>query len=845
MKITSLSLVGFKRMSLGGHTSFTIKPTQDIQLILGTNGSGKSSLIGELTPIPANPSDYTKEGSKTITIEQRGKNYTLKSWFSPTQKHSFICDGEELNTGGTVTVQKELCKRIFSVDTDIHEMMSGLQNFTTMSAPRRREWFTKLSDVNYDYALGVYKRLKEKSRDISGALKMAKKRLVFETERVITDAETEKLQNEVDCMLRELDVLQSHRAPVETPANVLQQKLNTDLTTLEELSKRLLRTRLVAPYAVKPYCMDVRDDWGDIVKPVFTSLKDIESFVNDLRQDVLIMESVLSKLVENHTKLKESVDVLVRTGEEGVRSLLEHSTALRTTRTDLMGKLILGIEINDPQAAQASLTAIAPMLTEILTQLPSNEDKRLSQAALVAVQEKIAQNHQHERVINNRISAVTAKRNHMLSHKDSAGVVCPKCRHSWNALYSEEIDVELQTEVALLEAGASQASKEKESLLSTISEIESYGTQYRDYVRTARSTPALAGFWNMIEDSHYLVKSPQVIVSKLDALGHDIGVELKIKELDAQIDDIVQLIASAEKVGDTSLGETRTNLDNVTLEIENLTFKIFKKREEHQTYRQYAAVMAEAEKLGAQIQALLTESEKTNKDMVESVRRETLNHCIRQIQSSLARKEEALSSVSVQKAIIADVERQIIELEIADTASTQLVNSLSPTDGLIAEGLLGFIRSFVGQMNVIVKKIWSYPMVIKDCGISSDHGAELDYKFPLKVQNRTEDVSDISKGSSGMQEIINLAFKIVAMKYLGLAQSPLFLDEFAARFDPTHKAAATELIKNLMHQQPFTQLFMVSHDYGQYGALPNVEVCVICPNNITVPSTYNQHVTMS
>jgi ABC-type Mn2+/Zn2+ transport system ATPase subunit len=149
-------------------------------------------------------------------------------------------------------------------------------------------------------------------------------------------------------------------------------------------------------------------------------------------------------------------------------------------------------------------------------------------------------------------------------------------------------------------------------------------------------------------------------------------------------------------------------------------------------------------------------------------------------------------------------------------------------------------------MNALIRKIWSYPMRVLDCGVAGQAGAELDYKFPLMVNKDSNVVPDIKDASSGQQEIINLAFKVTAMMYLGLQESPLFLDEFGKTFDEAHRTQAMHVIKSLMDQKPFTQLFMVSHYESTYGAFTNSEICVLCPNNITTPveAKYNQHVTI-
>jgi ABC-type hemin transport system ATPase subunit len=112
------------------------------------------------------------------------------------------------------------------------------------------------------------------------------------------------------------------------------------------------------------------------------------------------------------------------------------------------------------------------------------------------------------------------------------------------------------------------------------------------------------------------------------------------------------------------------------------------------------------------------------------------------------------------------------------------------------------------------------------------------------VQSRANIVDDVKNGSSGMQEVVDLAFKVVAMKYLGLGEAPLLLDEFGASFDLEHRTAASNCIKNLMDTQSFSQLYMISHYESGYGSFTNAQTCVLDAKNITVPAKYNEHVTI-
>lgn len=848
MRITYLELVGFKRMALNSVNSFAFTPSEPVQMILGTNGSGKSSLIAELTPLPADPAAYLKEGSKTIQITHRGNSYTLKSTFSPTAKHSFEKDGEEKNDGGTATAQRELVRQEFGITPEIHELLIGLERFHAMSPSRRREWFTKLSDISYDYALQVFARLKERSRDLSGSLKLARKRLVTESAKIITDAEEVRLRSDVETTHRELNLLIEQSAPLARSIELIRQDRRHGFDELGNLSRKLLNMRFSSPLSA--YGLDEntelrRDDWGELVRPHFDSLEQIDSHIDIIRHEITAREALLNKAVQEHGKLEETIAILTRTGEAGMQSLKERQAALRESRNEVLAKRQLGIEGIDPLTAPQALEAVRESLTQTFAALPDNSEKRYSQTRQSECNAVLLEVKNQRAALSAELTKAVATKAHMEVHKSSGQLSCPACGHHWVLNYSEERYVQLQEAIATLEQDISKLDKKIEEISAEITAIAEYGALYGAYQRCVRAWPVLNPFWGYLGEQLLVTHSPRKAAVVLEVFGADIELEVQARKLDEQLREVQELMTAAEKIGDATLGESQEKLHSCTLTIELLTAQLSHYRTKLAEYSQYRRQLAEGIELGARINELMVKQEALNDDLIEAIRRDTLNHCVRQLQHSLAIKQETLSAAVLQKGIVKDLEQQIALQSVEEEAAKLLVKQLSPTDGLIAEGLLGFIRNFTSQMNNLIRKIWSYPLQILECGVSSATGAELDYKFPLMVKTKTNVAPDIKQGSTGMREIVDLAFKVVAMRYLDLAESPLYLDEFASSLDEEHRSSGIITIKNLMDQQPFTQLFMVSHYLSSYGSFTNAQVCVLDASNITVPDKYNQHVVIT
>ena len=134
-------------------------------------------------------------------------------------------------------------------------------------------------------------------------------------------------------------------------------------------------------------------------------------------------------------------------------------------------------------------------------------------------------------------------------------------------------------------------------------------------------------------------------------------------------------------------------------------------------------------------------------------------------------------------------------------------------------------------------------MEVLSCSVENEDSVELDYKFPVKAGTDDDIIPDVGKLSTGMGEMINLAFRVVSLKYLKLHDAWLMLDEFSANMDEAHRKAAFHAIGGILADSQFSQIFLVSHFHESYGSLTNTQVTVICPANITVPigSNVNQH----
>lgn len=830
MKFIELELVGYKRMMLVGITYFKITPTEAIQLILGTNGSGKSSLLDELTPLPGSNKDYSKEGSKTIKIEHKGSTYILKSTFEP-HRHSLLRDKVELNPGGTQTVQKELVKDIFGITPVIHELLTGRVRFTNMPVASRRTWLTNLSNTDFSYAISVYNKAKQKLNDTSGALRLAKKRLVVESSKMYSPEDQDRIEKRVEETHELLQALIELRKPLDENLDNL--KLNQDIfvSQVKSISKTLIK-KLTQFKSRNSY----------------TDAESIDKAIVDLQAKEAVGRLLIDEKHQRHLKVLEAIEVLKETGTDGIDGLNSRILSLKQDQNGLWTKKTRFTDIHpNPSIALIAIDHIKESIENILEDLPNNSSRYYSKATYKGLE--IKRDSLQRDLTNLEYDRKAAEKEllHLESHKHSGELQCPSCSHRWTkgfdlAKYEACQDRIEKHSKTILEH--SERLSETQSMLLSVTE---YFEKYKALKRLESTLPVLDVLWIHIEENKLFFDNPNRILIDIEAFIKDINLDIKYHEVQLEIDRLEDLKKTAEFVGNQNLDKLIGEKEEIEASTHEITLGITRSITELSLAKFLKKEAEDIGSLSASLEGLEVSLDKNMKSTVETLRRTHFNEAVRSIQSTLALREQSLSELRNQKTVINDITSQIEYLEYSEICLKAVVKELSPTEGLIAEGLFGFIKVFLDQINSFIRKIWTYSLEVKCCQLSSDGKVELDYEFPISIKNDEIIVPDISLGSTAQKEVIDLAFKMISMKYLGLTDSPLFLDEFASSFDEAHRGGAIEVIKNITEQQNFSQLFMISHYNSIYGALTNAQVCVLCPDNVVIPkgSSYNSHVVIN
>lgn len=836
MKILSLELQGYKRLSLNRINYIKITPESKIQLILGTNGSGKSSLLKELTPLPAIPGEYHRGGFKVIEISHRNSHYVLKSIFGKDGKNKFhfIKDGEDLlGDGGTSSVYRDLVKQHFGITPDIHKLLIGLLKFTEMDTAKRRNWLTMFSDVDYTYAFKYYQRLKDQHRDLTGAIKLQQARLVQESEKLLKPEEEAKYRQDIKVLNETL----VHFLEMKTPSS-------QDRHTLMEQIKQIdLELQISMSLTIRSYTRFMRENTG------FTSAQALDAECISIQANIQASQVLIDNLCEVIEGQHKTLDAL---RSSNIQSAGELDKAIDKLLNDIAtekGQLqIQDFEYTNPQGMLQSLNSVQAEVIDVFTQLENNENRIYTRELyLKALDDDKALTFQISELEKRQADNI-AKRKELEHLQTHDKVECPKCDHVWFRGYDEAAHRRLLEEIentSKLHQNASQALKKVHEYTE---KAKAYMELYRSYITITRASPNLEVFWKYLSDSSLIFDNPRQAVTKLETFKNDLIQAVKIEDLKQKLQeslDLKMLLSRNQEVNFVKLQEESEKSDKELYRL-NQTLRANKERLE--AVKRLKSWLETFESNMRLMQESLESRDQQASKLFEIFRREALNTCIQATQKELAVREQAISRIDIQKALVANINEQIVEMAEKAEVLKMALRALSPSEGLIAQGLTGFINHFVAQVNSFIKKVWLYPMELVPISIDADDTLDLDYNFQVRINEDmvNDPIPDIADTSSGMKEIIDLAFRIVSMQYLGLSEFPIYLDEFGARLDAAHRDSVHYAITNLLTSADFSQIYMISHYEQSYGSLANTDVAVLCEQNIGLSkgTVFNKHVEM-
>lgn len=841
MRIEHLTLFRYRPFTFTGIEQLDLDCGSDVQNVIGTNGSGKSSLLRELNPLPAARPDYGEGGYKEIVLRHVNDTYILRSDFSLSSKpHAFIKNGgNDLNSSGTTAVQQELVAAHLGYTPQIHDILYGDECLSGMTVALRKTFLLTIHPCQMKLVLDHHRGVMTRLRAVRDQLSLLHERrtalsgqLLDPVQRHAMTTESTRLGDELSRLVEAIHKLEHHQTTLRETQNLLQTTASR-VPTHRQITQRL--SQLIAFRGV------ARDlPLAALVQTHTTALQTCEIQRSEC---IRRTKALIAEIDKYHQHLlTDDVQAMRETLRETIRALESDITRLQSQITETpfdasvmadlpqhlewVGKAVdFFISHTAPIVSLRDVGALEAKLERYRHALhrSEGEDQRFEQTL----------NHIRERLQRRQIADIPDGCAQCVLFRDYHKNLS-QIQSEYDTIRHEKHRTERRLgRLRMVLEGRSRALTLYLQSTPQLQRLSEYFQEHRflliplrdlDLLATLRRNPSLLivrlhGHYQRSQDTYLLRDKRQELERVL----------LNQTKLN-QTDDIgrsflTQLLT--EKI--TELDVVRANhrtLDRLQDDGQKMIALLNSFDQMHHTLTaEYTALMVHEQREWLRGDLELCSNYLTY-----------LAQCRRQTITRLAEIDRVLRD---QDALMARYQDEILvsitHLTAQEQDYTALEKTLSPTIGLPHRYMVQFINDLFRTANTFLAEVFSYPfefiLLIED--------DQVDYRFKLRVGEIT--IPDISRGSDAQKSMADLAFTLAILVNLHLTDYPLFLDEPDKPFDVHHKQSLLIFLKSIVEDGLVSQLFMINHNLVTYGGMHNADTLVLDPRNVLLPKVYNTH----
>ena len=813
----------YDRIMQNGFKTIKYKFKTPMQILLGSNGSGKSSLFEQWSPLPPKTaSEYKKGGYKRNHFLFNDKSYVCASDFGEYNGHYFEVDSEVLNNWGTAIVQKQLIEEHFGLTQDIFDVLSSAKKFTSMSPTERRDWVMRLSNLDINPLMSKFLKAKEKLKEAKVWMNKNADRLKIEEKNLISEEQVKDLDTRLKNLKEEFEYYSKFGEEI-TP---LENGYDLDFETkaLSAWLDETLKTFTKVP------------TW--MVEQGATDLTQLNSLLAKKESELEITNKINSELLKELGEINKIAVAKAELEENGIEDSEKLITDLKAQLDQLTPKLRYGIELDNPNLVKTEYMKIYETIRGLLFELPNNEDFRFNSKTLLEGREKLQS-------LQSRITELETQiyqKEHKISHINSLDVIeCPKCTFAFKKGFDESDIVHTQKELENLFEQKELATKsylETEEFVKDCGEcVETIKTIYNNM----KYCPSNEVFWEKLKKLEFF-KNPampaiEMMETYIDELDILIDIESINKTLNAENDillkakEALELVNNANEKNLSKIDEkvyfNSQKIEKLNYEIKQIKTTISRQKFQENTIRD---INLSAEKL-----------EKMNMLSLKNDRAEFIKKTKYEIVKEINIVEEERDKARTKQRIYNDIKSQHDAAKAEYDEYKIIVDNLSPNTGLIADIMTETNNNFVNNLNSVIESVWTSPLEVLPC-INKKN--DLDWKFPVRVDDGIIR-GDVAKTSTSQKDIINLSFQLITNNTICDGKMPLFLDELGSSMDDQHRINMMRVIGTIVETNQCSQLFFISHYAAMHDQFDGCDVIVLNKDNILeLPKVYNENVEM-
>ena len=792
--IKELILTNYDRFFLNNIESIEFRPKQKLQLLLGTNGSGKSSLLSELNPLPINKNDFTN-GSKEITIEKDNNIFKLKS---TSNKNSFILNNTELNDGGTKTVQLNLVKEYFNLTPKYNNIILGTEKLTAMSTNERKNILREMSTVDYSYGIYLYNTLKQELRDTVGYLKLMQIEMNNDISNIVNDEDILILKNDITKCKSMIDSLSMSYSKSEEYKDIPIIDLNIDMDILD-------KNKLQA------------------------DLEYNNKFIINIEEEITNLNKEIDSLDDYSTTIKDSetLNIKLKSLEEYFKIINNKYNMEKYSPIDSKNRLekLLNSNLNNINIELSYLDNI------IFT---PTEHKELKS--------KLEVLNNNLKIVSHGYDNNSKELEILLSNKtDNNKITCSSCGTMNYFGYSKEKEDMLQEKVNNFKIKYDELNSQYLELYEIYQKQKQKITYLQEIKEIISDLSVIPLYTDLVKK--YVNDITSITSTMLNIIFKNIeDFLIDIKDYDSNNNELIEVKLKISSGIEILNIYKRKYIEDKDKLINKLNVLLDKKREVNSNIVIIKNNIEKCNIVNKHIETLntiITNYKFNKKQIVINNKNTILTNTIRELKSLLITLEDKYNNIEKIKSRIEINKKHIDSHEDIRVALQYAINALSPTEGIIAKSINSFINVFLNEMNTIINSVWSYELTLLPCQINESN--DLDYLFAVKVADNKKDIKDVAYLSTSMKDIVDLSFKIVFMKYMKLTHMPLMLDEFGVFMDDTHRNKVYDVIENLLSNN-FSQIYFTANFKSIYGRFVDSDINILDDKNLELDDIfYNEN----
>ena len=789
MKVLELILKDYKRMANRNNNKFIFKPKAKVNIILGSNGMGKSSLLKELLPnVEDTKKEYEEDGYKILTFEHNSRLYKI-SFSKEENKYSFIVDDEELNPSYNMKTFKRLIEETFNLSKEVFNLLIGIDNFSSMSLNERKKWFTEiLSDTDYEYGLFIYNKARVRYRELTGMLKLIESKLLKEHQDLKNNnINKNDINNQIQYLINIKNNITSSLSKPDSRF-INQSRLKEAIYEYDKLSN-----------------IEIDLNIDNKILTIKNKLDNIKSNINNINNQINQLSDALNKSEKIVELEKELIMITKR---------------LKDFKND---------NILTPKEQVEVYNTITSNYTELIDTFNGLVEFKLTTSVkdIPIIVEKITNIDSKLKNLNKDINTIEVKLKD-LEEKKNHSLTCPKCNNIFNPDFNKNQYEDYLSKHSKLLKEITSLEKEKITLDKLLEQLYSKKELMIKLSNFVLHNEAMKKLFKTFTENKKLEFNTKEVYVDFKNYYYFLKDNIDLIKLTLRKNEIEEQLNFVKNINKQNKDKLESLLRKISDDKIKLIDELDKYNKEYNKLKSIKTKMDKKVELGSEIIELLKQMHNLKMyKYKEAIYKYNLN-IIDMINSMVNELKDKVTSVEIKENKIKELEDEKKEYTERRKAISQILDALSPNKGLLAKGLVEFINSVIDDINKVISNIFDYDLMIKPIDLEN---GKLDFSF--KLISKGNEITDISKGSSGMKEVIDLAFKLVSMNILGMDDYPLILDEFGRALDPVHRSNAYEYINELSNEQ-FSQVFIVTHNEDVFSRFPNANIVLLDKNHYTI-----------